>query len=195
MANAKVVAINHLSLDGVYQGPGRPDEDTRGGFSMGGWAMASSDPQMQEVMSKYMNSDWSLLIGRTTYEQFYNFWPKQPKPNPMGEALGNVQKFVASHNPDYQLPWQNSTLLKGDAAEAVTKLKKEHDKTLVIFGSGVLVRSLMEHNLIDEFVLMIYPLVLGKGRRLFLEGSPYTKFKLTDSVVTSTGVIIAAYEK
>ncbi len=190
----KLVAVEHLTLDGVYQGPGRPDEDMRDGFKYGGWAVAGMDPRMQEVISKHMSSGWSLLAGRTTYEQFYAHWPKQPEPNPMGKALTNVQKFVASYNPDIGLPWQNSTLLAGDINDSVARLKKEHDKTLVIFGSGVLLRALMKAGLIEELLLMIHPLVLGKGRHLFTEENPFTKLRLTDSETTGTGVIIATYK-
>jgi dihydrofolate reductase len=150
-------------------------------------------PATMEVLGARMGASWSLLVGRTTYEDFAKVWPKQPKPNPFTEALNNVEKFVASTTLAEPLPWQNSTLLKGDAADAVAKLKKEHDKTLVIFGSGVLVQSLMRRDLIDEYVLQIHPLVLGKGRRLFSDGSPLTNFSLVDSVTTGTGVIIATY--
>jgi dihydrofolate reductase len=188
-----IVAIEHLTLDGVYQGPARPDEDTRDGFTHGGWgAAAGSDPKLQAAIGAHMGDAWSLLVGRVTYEDLYGFWPKQA-PNPMTDALNNVEKFVASHNPDYPLPWQNSTLLQGDAAEAVAKLKKEHDKTLVIFGSGVLVRSLIEYGLIDELVLQLHPLLLGKGRRLF-EDTPHTKLKLSDSVTMDSGLIVATYQ-
>ena len=188
---SKIVAIEHLTLDGVYQGPARQDEDTRNGFEYGGWEMAGNDPAMQKGMGAAMGSSWSLLAGRTTYEDLYGFWPKQP-PNHMTEALNQVEKFVVSTTLAEPLPWQNSILLKGDAAEAVARLKKEHPKTLVIFGSGELVRSLLEHGLLDELLLMIHPLVLGTGRRLFAD-APHTKLKLVDSETTATGVIIATY--
>ena len=191
---SKVVVIEHLTLDGVMQGPARPDEDRRDGFEYGGWAAAANDPAMHKVIGARMGSSWSLLVGRTTYEDFAKVWPNQPQPNPFTEALNNAEKFVASTTLTEPLPWQNSTLLKGDAADAVAKLKKEHDKTLVIFGSGVLVQSLMRRDLIDEYVLQIHPLVLGKGRRLFPDGSTLTKFTLVDSVTTGTGVIIATYQ-
>ncbi|MBB6733419.1 dihydrofolate reductase family protein [Cohnella zeiphila] len=191
---SKVVVIEHLTLDGVMQGPARPDEDTRNGFEYGGWgAEAGNDPVMLKVLGASMGSSWSLLVGRTTYEDFFKIWPNQPKPNPFTEALNNVEKFVASTTLSEPLPWRNSTLLKGDAADAVAKLKKELDKNLVVFGSGVLVQSLMKRNLIDEYVLQIHPLVLGKGRRLFLDGSPITHLRLVDSVTTGTGVMIATY--
>jgi dihydrofolate reductase len=191
--SCKVVAIEHLTLDGVYQAPARHDEDTRDGFKNGGWAMAGNDPKMQEVIGKYMGDGWSLLAGSTTYEDLYEGWPKRQPSSPMTQALTSVQKFVACHDSNYKLPWENSTLLAGDATGTVAKLKKEHDKTLVIFGSGVLVRSLMQHSLIDEFVLMIHPLVLGEGCRFFDDKTPFTKFKLTGVVTTDTGVMVATY--
>jgi dihydrofolate reductase len=190
---SKVVIQEHLTLDGVMQGPGRPEEDLRDGFDCGGWASAYTDPAMEKVQGERMGSEWSLLVGRTTYQNLASFWPKQPESNPFTEALNSVEKFVASTTLTEPLPWQNSTLLKGDAVDAVAKLKEEHDKTLVIFGSGVLVQSLMRRDLIDEYVLLIYPLVLGKGRRLFPDGGSHTDLSLVESVTTDTGVIIGTF--
>jgi dihydrofolate reductase len=190
----RVIVIEHLTLDGVMQAPGNLTEDPRDGFRHGGWADRGQDPAMQEVMGAHMSSAWSLLAGRTTYEQFADFWPKQAG-NPFAEALTRAQKYVASTTLTEPLAWQNSTLLKGDATDAVVRLKSERDENLVVFGSGVLVRSLMARNLVDEFVLLTYPLVLGSGRRLFPNsGSNLSAFQLVDSVTTSTGVIIAAYQ-
>jgi dihydrofolate reductase len=190
----KVIVIEHLTLDGVMQAPGHPEEDPRDGFRHGGWANRSQDPAMQEVMGAHMSRTWSLLAGRTTYQRFADYWPKQA-PNPFTEALDRVQKYVASTTLTEPLAWQNSTLLKGDAADAVSCLKAELQENLVVFGSGVLVRSLLPRNLVDEFVLLIYPLVLGAGRRLFPDsGSDLSTFRLVDSVTTGTGVIIATYQ-
>ena len=189
----KVIVIEHLTLDGVMQAPGSPDEDPRDGFRHGGWACRRQDPAMQEVMSASMSSTWSLLAGRATYERFADYWPKQA-PNPFAEALDRVRKYVASTTLTEPLAWQNSTLLKGDAADAVSRLKEELKENLVVFGSGVLVRSLLPRNLIDEFVLLIHPLVLGSGRRLFADsGSDVSTFRLVDSATTATGVFIAKY--
>jgi dihydrofolate reductase len=191
----KILVVEHLTLDGVMQGPARSDEDTRGGFDVGGWAQERSGPEMQQVVGARMGGAWSLLVGRTTYEDFAAVWPNRPKPNPMGEALTNVEKFVASTTLTEPLPWQSSTLLRGDAIEAVAKLKHQHDKTLVVFGSGVLVQSLMRHELVDEYVLQIHPLVLGQGRRLFPDGGTHANLRLFDSVTTATGVVVATYQQ
>jgi len=190
---SQVVAIEHLTLDGVYQAPARPDEDRREGFEFGGWAMGANAPEMQPVIGARMGSSWSLLAGRVTYEDLAGIWPKQP-PNPISDALNNAEKFVISNTLAEPLSWVNSTLLRGDGADTVEGLKKRHDKRLVIFGSGALVQSLMQRNLVDELVLQIHPLALGKGRRLFAEGSPIANFRLIESVPISTGVVILTYQ-
>ena len=190
----RLIVFEHLTLDGVMQSPGSADEDPRDGFRHGGWANRSQDPAMQKAMSTSMSSAWSLLAGRTTYEQFADYWPEQA-PNPFAEALGRVRKYVASTTLTEPLTWQNSILLTGDAVDAVSRLKEELRENLVVFGSGVLVRSLLPRHLVDTLVLMIYPLVLGSGRRLFPDsGSSLSAFRLVDSATTDTGVIIATYE-
>ena len=190
---SKVVVTNSLTLDGVMQAPGRPDEDSRGGFEHGGWAQPYVDAVMGEEMGKGMAQAPALLFGRRTYEDFASFWPNQPAPNPFTEVLNNAQKFVASTTLGEPLPWMNSTLLKGDAAEAVAGLKEELGKDIAILGSGELVRSLMRRNLVDEYVLLIHPLVLGSGRRLFTDGGSFATFRLIDIKTTTTGVVIATY--
>jgi len=189
----KVVVIEHLTLDGVMQAPGHSDEDPRDGFEHGGWASQRQDPAMQGFMGARMSSAWSLLAGRTTYERFADYWPKQ-EPNPFTEALNGVQKYVASTTLTEPLPWQNSTLLKGDVVDAVARLRRELGENLVVFGSGVLVRSLLPHDLVDELVVLIHPLVLGSGRRLFPDNrSSPSAFELADSATTGTGVLMATY--
>ncbi|WP_119727049.1 dihydrofolate reductase family protein [Thermomonospora amylolytica] len=188
----EVVVIEHLTLDGVMQAPGRADEDPRDGFAHGGWAQAGNDPVMQQIMGERMSADWSLLAGRRTYEQFADFWPGQ-EPNPFTEALNRVHKYVASTTLAEPLPWQNSALLKGDAADAVAGLKERLDGNLVVFGSGVLVRSLMRRGLVDEFVLMTHPLVLGSGRRLFEPAGPPARLRPVGSTLTATGVVVTTY--
>lgn len=188
----KIVAVENLTLDGVMQAPGAPDEDVRGGFEHGGWSPPYNDEVMGREMAKGMGRT-ELLFGRRTYEQFYSFWPKQPEPNPFTQVLNNTQKYVASTTLTEPLPWINSTLLAGDAADAVAKLKEQPGEDIVILGSGELVQSLMRQNLIDEYQLLIHPLVLGSGRRLFRDGSSFARLRLTDCVTTTTGVVIATY--
>ena len=186
---SKVVVFNNLTLDGVMQAPGRPDEDRRGGFEYGGWATPYAS---MEAAEESMANTGALLMGRRTYEDFYTVWPNQTD-NPFTEVLNNTQKYVASTTLQEPLPWVNSTLLKGDAAEAVAKLKQEPGKDLVILGSGELIQSLMRRNLVDKYVLLIHPLILGSGRRLFTDGGSFAALRLFNIKTTSTGVMIATY--
>jgi dihydrofolate reductase len=190
----KLVAVDNVTLDGVMQGPGHTDEDRRGGFEHGGWAPPYADEVMGRVMGKGIAEGGALLFGRQTYEKFAAVWPNQPDDNPYKSVLNDRQKYVASTTLQEPLPWVNSTLLEGDAAQAVAALKQQPGGDLVVLGSGDLVRSLMRHDLIDEFVLSIHPLVLGSGRRLFADGGASASLRLVDSVPTTTGVIIATYE-
>jgi dihydrofolate reductase len=189
----KIVVFEIVSLDGVMQAPGRPDEDRRGGFEHGGWATRYADPVMGRVAGESMATTGGLLFGRRTYEDLYSVWPNRTD-NPFTEVLNNMQKYVASTTLREPLPWKNSTLLQGDVAAAVTKLKDQLAKDLVILGSGELVKSLMPRNLIDTYVLQIHPLVLGSGRRLFDDGGSFAALRLVDSKVTGTGVVIATYQ-
>jgi dihydrofolate reductase len=188
----RIVVLNHLTLDGVVQGPGRADEDVRGDFAHGGWAIPGNDEVMAKAMGAGMADVGPLLLGRRTYEDFYGYWPHQ-KDDPIAEALNAMPKYVASTTLTEPLPWQNSTLLGGDAVAAVAELKREPGKNIAIFGSGRLVQSLMAHKLIDEYVLMIHPIVLGGGRRMFPSDGPKLGLRLVDSVTTTTGVLIATY--
>ncbi|GLV53877.1 deaminase reductase [Dictyobacter sp. S3.2.2.5] len=186
----KIVAFVNLTLDGVMQGPAGLDEDRRDGFKHGGWG-APYDAMAQTGDSKSNTN--ALLLGRRTYEQFYSVWPHRTN-NPYTEVLNNTQKYVASTTLQEPLPWVNSTLLKGDAAEAMSALKQEADKDFLIMGSGVLIQSLMQRNLIDEYVLLIHPLVLGSGRHLFPDGGSFAQLQLIKTKTTSSGVIIATYQ-
>jgi dihydrofolate reductase len=181
-----------LTLDGVMQAPGRPDEDTRGGFTHGGWAPPYFDAVMGKNAAEGMSQMPSLLFGRRTYEDFYSVWPNRTN-NPFTEFLNHVQKFVVSRTLAEPLPWSNSTLLKGEGANTVAALKEQSGSDLAIFGSGELVRSLMPHNLIDEYVLSIHPLILGSGQHLFSAGSPVTALQLVKTSTTTTGVVMATY--
>src|SRR5262249_33145650 len=181
-----------IALDGVIQAPARPDEDTRDGFKHGGWALRYFDPVMAGSAAEGMAKMPDLLFGRRTYEDFYSVWPNRTD-NPFTEVLDNSQKYVVSTTLEEPLPWINSTLLKGEAGATVGALKKQEGKDLLILGSGELVRSLLRHQLIDDLVLSIHPLVLGSGRRLFPEEGPFAALQLVDTKTTTTGVVMATY--
>jgi dihydrofolate reductase len=192
----RIVVMNHVTLDGVMQGPGRPDEDTRAGFTLGGWGSLSVTPgdAAGQAMGERMTAGGGLagwLFGRWTYESLLSTW--NARGGPFKDALNNSPKYVASTTLEEPLPWPNSTLLRGDIPHAVHALKAQTSGVLAIMGSGALIGSLMAANLIDEYLLMIHPLVLGTGRRLFPEGA-HVSLRLTDSVTTATGVLIATYE-
>ena len=187
----RVIVMNNLTLDGVMQGPGRPDEDTRDGFARGGWGIANSDDAMVAKMGERMGRDRAFLFGRRTYEQLLASW--NARGGPFKDALNNTRKYVASSNPSTELEWPNSTLLHRDVPAAVADLKESSGTNLVIMGSGVLIGSLMAADLIDEYLLMIHPVVLGAGRRLFA-GDTQVSLRLVDNSTTSTGVLIVSYE-
>ena len=187
---SKVVVITNLTLDGVMQGPAGPDEDRRGGFEHGGWAAPYA---AMEATGNNFASAGALLFGRRTYENFYAVWPRQTN-SPYTEFLNNIPKYVASTTLKEPLPWSNSTLLKGDAAQAVSQLKQQPGKDLLIMGSGELIQSLMRANLIDDYVLLIHPLVLGSGRRLFPDGGAAATLRLIATSTTDKGVVIATYQ-
>ena len=188
----KIIAFESVTLDGVMQAPGRADEDVRGGFAHGGWGTQYADADMGRAAGESMAGTGALLLGRRTYEDFYSVWPNR-KDNPYTEVLNNTLTYVASTTLKEPLPWMNSKALAGDAAEAIAKLKAEPGKDIVVLGSGVLVDSLRQSNLIDEYVLLIHPLVLGSGRRLFNGSDHASRLTLVDSKTTSKGVVIATY--
>ena len=187
---SKVVVFTNLTLDGVMQAPARPDEDRRGGFEHGGWAAPYA---AMTAAGESTPNFGALLLGRRTYEDFYTVWPNRTD-NPFTVLLNNMQKYVASTTLSEPLAWINSTLLKGDAAETVARLKQESGTDLVIMGSGELVQSLMRANLIDEYVLLIHPLILGSGRHLFPDGGAFATLQLVNTRTTTTGVVVATYQ-
>jgi dihydrofolate reductase len=190
---SKLTVICNLTMDGVMQAPAAPDEDPRGGFEHGGWATPFSSDAMGRLLANGTKSSDAMLFGRTTYTRFAEVWPGQPD-NPYTEVLNKTQKYVASTTLKEPLPWMNSTLLPGDAVESVRQLKTDRpEQNLIMLGSGVLIRSLLPAGLIDEFNLLIHPLLLGGGRRLFADDGVAADFELVDSFGTSTGVIIGTY--
>ncbi|MET8908674.1 dihydrofolate reductase family protein [Micromonospora sp. NPDC004551] len=189
----KIIVTENVSLDGVMQAPGRADEDTRDGFTRGGWAVPYNDPVLGRKMGEDMASTGALLLGRRTWTDFAGYWPRQTG-NPFTPVLDALPKYVASTTLDEPLPWVNPHLLKGDVIEAVRELKAQPGPDIAVLGSGELVRSLRRHGLVDAYVLLVHPLVLGGGRRLFDPGDEPGMLRLTDSVTTTTGVVIARYE-
>jgi dihydrofolate reductase len=189
----KVIVMNQVTLDGVMQAPGRPDEDTREGFAHGGWAVPYSDETIVAKMGERMGEDRAFLFGRRTYEQLLTSWNQAG--GPFKDALNRTHKYVASSNPGTALEWPNSTLLHGDVPAAVSELKQNSEANLVIMGSGVLIGSLMAADVIDEYLLMIAPLVLGSGRRLWPTGrAVQASLRLVESITTPTGVVMSTYE-
>jgi dihydrofolate reductase len=186
----RVIVTNTVTLDGVMQGPARPDEDTRDGFDRGGWAVPYSDRAGIAKMGERMGEDRAFLFGRRTYEEVLATW--NSRGGEFKDPLNDSQKYVASNNPETTLAWPNSTLLHGDVPAAVSDLKKRSETNLVIMGSGVLIRSLMAAGLIDEYLLLIAPVVLGTGRRMFDHGAE-ASLELVECTATSTGVLMAVY--
>jgi dihydrofolate reductase len=189
----KIVVFMSVTLDGVMQAPARPDEDRRGGFEHGGWALPYADPEMGRAAAESGAATDGILLGRRTYEDFYAVWPHRTD-NPYTEVLNKTQKYVASRTLKEPLPWINSALLEGDAVDAVARLKEQPGKGIVVLGSGDLVQSLTRGRLVDEYILLIHPVILGSGRRLFSESGSREALKLVDTKTTSTGVIIATYQ-
>ena len=177
------------------QAPGAPDEDTRDGFDKGGWQLghAESDDALATFLFEAWDSTEGLLLGRWTYELFAAYWPKAAADDPVGKSMNGFRKYVASTTLEAPLAWTNSTLLEGSVPEAVRALRSKPGKDIQVIGSGVLVQTLIEQHLVDEYRLMIYPLVLGKGHRLFRDGTADTRLRLIEATPTSTGIVLARY--
>ncbi len=188
----ELIATTFLTLDGVMQAPGGPGEDEDAGFAYGGWSATQWDDLMGEVMDGIMSKPFDLVLGRKTYDIFAGFWP-----NASEEAgsmpLNDATKYVASRGRP-ELPWDPSVLLEGDAADAVAKLKESDGPQLQVHGSGDLLQTLMRHNLVDRFHIWTFPVLVGRGKRLFADGTVPSALKLVDNVVSTTGVMIGTYE-
>ena len=190
----KLVVGTFLTLDGVMQGPGGPDEDRDGGFDHGGWSFTYWDDMMGEIVTGWTLQADALLLGRKTYEIFAAHWPRAGNDDPVAAKLNSVPKYVASRTLD-QVTWQNSTLIEGDVVDAVAKLKQEPGDEIQVTGSGDLAQTLIEHDLVDEYRSWVFPLVLGTGKRLFGSGTGPGALKLLDTKVSTTGVAIHTYER
>ena len=188
----KLIVSTFLTLDGVMQAPGGPGEDDDGGFAHGGWSVNYWDEHMGQVMNEAMNTPFDLVLGRKTYDIFAAYWPHAPE-DAGAKPLNDATKYVASRSRP-ALEWSKSVLLDGDAAERITALKKEDGPELQVHGSGNLIQTLLRHNLVDQYRLWVFPLVIGSGKRLFSEGTIPWGLRLVDSTVSTTGVVIGTYE-
>jgi dihydrofolate reductase len=188
----KLIVSTFLTLDGVMQAPGGPQEDDSDGFALGGWSVHYWDEPMGQVMTEAMSTPFDLLLGRATYDIFAAYWPHAPE-EAGAKPLNDATKYVASRS-HRTLDWGPSVLIEGDAAEGVAALKKEDGPELQVHGSGNLIQTLMRHSLVDEYRLWLFPLVIGSGKRLFSDGTIPAGLKLVDSTVSTTGVVIGTYE-
>lgn len=189
----KIITTTFVTLDGVMQAPGGPEEDTSNNFSFGGWTANYDDSTGDRVMDGFMSEPFDLLLGRKTYEIFAAYWPKVKDAPVIGERFNKTTKYVVSHQ-NLKLDWQNSKLITGDIVAALKKLKQEEGDDLWVYGSGNLIHTLLANNLVDRLHLWIFPITLGRGKKLFEDNAHPKSLKLQDSKVTSTGVIIATYE-
>ncbi|MCF0050624.1 dihydrofolate reductase family protein [Dyadobacter sp. LJ53] len=187
----RIIINEHLSLDGVIQGPGGPDEDTTGGFELGGWSATYADDITRESLFAALNEDYDLLLGRFTFDIWEPYWPKQS--GPIAEKFNKIKKYVATHTLT-EASWDGTVLLNGDAIAQVKELKASDGPNLHIWGSADLIQSLFQNGLIDQINVWIYPVVLGKGKKLFAGGTLPSGLKLTKHAVSSTGVICASFE-
>ncbi len=188
----KLRVIEFLSLDGVMQGPGSPEEDTEGGFEHGGWAPPYQDEVLAKRAVEGMSATDAYLFGRKTYEKMAAYWPTAPREDPIADHLNRTPKFIASNTLE-DAEWENSTVLQGDVVQEVRRLKQLPGGNIAVLGSGDLVQTLIKHDLVDEYFLTVYPLLLGNGKRLFQVVDQPTRLRLVDSKSTTTGGVILTY--
>lgn len=189
----KIITITFVTMDGVMQAPGGPEEDKDNGFKYGGWQYALGDDETGKIINGYMTEPFELLLGKVTYDIFTGYWPLHPEIEVVAKPFNSTKKYVVSHKP-FDLTWNNSTLITGDVVGEIKKLKEMSGPDLVVWGSGNLIQTLLKNGLVDRMRVLIYPVTLGSGKRLFAEGTQPKAFKLVDSKVSPTGVIVATYE-
>lgn len=185
--------VNFVTLDGVMQGPGHPDEDRRGAFDHGGWVVPYLDDEWAAFAAAGIAEGDALLFGRITYEKMVAYWPHQPPDDPIAATMNRFIKYVASTTLDH-VSWQNTELIKNDVVTEVAKLKEQPGKNITVLGSGNLLQTLMRNDLIDEYALLLCPLILGSGKHLFEDGGPKGPLTLVDSKATGTGALILTYQ-
>ena len=188
----KLIVQTFLTLDGVMQAPGGPGEDDEGGFRFGGWSVSYWDDQMGEVMGEATSRPFAMVLGRKTYDIMAAYWPTAPEETG-AKVFNDATKYVASRSPR-DLEWSNSVLIDGEAADGLSTLKKEDGPELQVHGSANLIQTLLRNNLVDEFRLWVFPVVIGSGKRLFADGTIPSGLKLVDSKVSTTGVVMGTYE-
>lgn len=188
----KLIIAEHISVDGVIQAPGGPEEDPSGGFQLGGWSVPYADERIGQAVQELFSQPFELLLGRRTYDIWAAYWPRVPAGNPIADQFNSVPKHVATHRPD-SLDWRNSHALKGDLADAVRALKEQDGDDLLTWGSGVMVQQLLAGGLVDDLWLVIYPVVLGHGKRLFGDNAQASAFSLVREASTPGGALIARY--
>jgi dihydrofolate reductase len=191
----KLVILSFITLDGVMQAPGGPEEDPTGGFEHGGWVAGYFDDFLGKVMVEQMSKPFDLLLGRKTYEIFAAHWPYvKTKEDPIAAGINKAKKYVASKTLK-KLEWSNSELIKGDVPREVKKLKEQDGPEIQVHGSGNLIQTLLKHDLVEELWLKIFPITLGRGKRLFAEGTIPVGFKLLASAISPSGVIVGSYAR
>ena len=188
----KVIVLSFITLDGVMQGPGGPEEDTSGDFNFGGWSVGYFDDFVGNAMAEQMGHPFDLLLGRNTYEIFASYWPKVTDES--GRGINSATKYVVSHRP-VNIDWKTTILIDGDVVEKIKKLKTESGPELQVHGSGDLIQTLMKHDLVDELWLKTFPVALGTGKRLFADGTIPVGFTLLESAISPSGVVIASYAR
>jgi len=191
----KIITTTFITLDGVMQAPGGPEEDTSNGFQYGGWQLNGDygDEVSDKIVNKFMTSPFELLLGRRTYDIFAGYWPHHPEITFVAKPFNSTKKYVVSHKP-FTLSWNNSELITGDVVKELKKLKNADAPDLWVWGSGNLIQTLLRHNLVDRMHIWTYPLSIGIGKKLFAEGTRPERFKQIDAKITSTGVLFATYE-
>lgn len=190
----KIITTTFVTLDGVMQAPGGPEEDTSGGFKYGGWQFDGyQDKITEDVINSFMINPFELLLGKTTYDIFAAYWPTTKQDGTIAKPFNNTKKYVVSEKP-FDLSWNNSILITGDVVAEIKKLKEQDGPDLWVWGSGNLIQTLLANYLIDKMYVWIHPVTIGNGKRLFAEGTQPGSWKLVDSKIATSGVIIATYE-
>jgi dihydrofolate reductase len=190
----KIITTTFITLDGVLQAPGGPEEDTSHGFAYGGWQIESDwGKEADSIMEKFMAIPFDLLLGRRTYDIWASFWPKHTDEPTFGKPFDRAKKYVVSHKP-FKLTWDKSELITGDVVAEIKKIKHAEGPDLWVWGSGNLIQTLLRHNLVDRMHIWTFPLTIGSGKKLFAEGTRPERFKAVDAKITPAGVIIGTYE-